>query len=209
MALATGHTIRGANYSGVRHYLEKDVKNALLVCTLVRAFYEAAVRLHWASRAPDGWQRLQAYFANEERKWANEAKGIQATASPAIATAKRSQEILDRTDRSGKKYKPAPNMKQLLQELVGVDVVQGIQEKENRTADFNYTNVYRFLCKAAHGSMTALREPAEFLRHAKFGMIMAICSLLQAHCHVGVADYKQEVEKIGQQMVKIIKGTRG
>lgn len=194
---------------GSKILLEKDVKNALLVCTLVRAFYEAAVRLHWASRAPDGWQRLQAYFANGERKWANEAKGIQATASPAIATAERSQKILDRTDPSGNKYKPAPNMKQLLQELVGVDVVQGIREKKNRAADFDYTNVYRFLCKPAHGSMTALRKPAEFLSHAKVGMIMATFSLLQAHCHVGAADSKQEVERTAQQLVKIIEGTRG
>ena len=55
-----------------------DVSNALLACTLTRAFFEAAVRILWASRSLPGaqnlWARLQAYWIREDLKWANAAR---------------------------------------------------------------------------------------------------------------------------------------
>jgi hypothetical protein len=51
-----------------------DVSNSLFACTLARAFFEAAVRVLWASRTLPGqqhpWVRLQVYWANEDLKWA-------------------------------------------------------------------------------------------------------------------------------------------
>jgi hypothetical protein len=52
--------------------LRDDEGNAVLACTLLRSFYELAVRLLWASKEPDGWWRLNVYFADEAEKWAND-----------------------------------------------------------------------------------------------------------------------------------------
>ena len=182
---------------------------ALHACTLCRPFYETAVRLLWASRTPDGWQRLQAYFANEDRKWADEAKRIPSTAEVAASTREHRQGILDRTDETGERFAPAPGMQQLLRDVVKHDMIEGIREESDRAADFDYTNVYRFLCKAAHGHMISLGRPAGFLRHAKYGTIMAAWSLLQAHCHIGAKDCKKEIDVIGKTLMKIIEEHRG
>ncbi len=184
-------------------------KDALQACTLCRPFYETAVRLLWASRTADGWQRLQAYFANEDRKWADEATRIPSTAAVAAATGEHRREILERTDDTGEKFSPAPRMQQLLRDVVKHDMIEGIREKSDRAADFDYTNVYRFLCKAAHGHMTSLGRPAGLLRHAKYGTIMATWSLLQAHCHVGAADFRKEIDVIGKKLMTIIEKHRG
>lgn len=182
---------------------------ALHACTLCRPFYETAVRLLWASRTPDGWQRLQAYYANEDRKWADEARRISSTAEIAASTRQHREEILERTDETGEKFCIAPGMQQLLRDVVKHDMIEGIREESDRSADFDYTNVYRFLCKAAHGHMTSLGRPASLLRHAKYGTIMAIWCLLQAQCHVGAKDFSKEIDVIGKKLMKIIEEHRG
>lgn len=70
---------------------EPDVDYSVCAPTLCRPYYELAMRILWASRTNDGWQRLQADCANEDKRWAKRAVEIP-------AWKKHAQRVLDHAE---------------------------------------------------------------------------------------------------------------
>lgn len=188
--------------------IEADEDNVLLACTLCRPFFETAVRLLWAARTHNGWQRLQVHWANEDVKWAREAEQIPSVAEHAKTIRTAREKVLSRTDEDGNRVEPPPNMQQMLREIEVHDVGQGLRKECDGAAESAYTNVYRILCQAAHGHMVAIGRPGSFRRHARCGALMATSALLQACCHVVAGDAKREIEAAGQRVMAILEEGR-
>ncbi len=187
--------------------LQAGHENALFACILCRPCYEAALRVLWASRTPEGWQRLQSYYADQDRKWAQEAQNIPSVSVIARKTLANSQEILKRTHDNGKKFPPAPNIEQTLREIEQQDVQQNLREADSTSAAFDYTNVYRFLSQAVHGHMSVIGQmkSSAFLRHATMTPVMVTSLLLQACCHIATCDPKKEIELAAKKIVELLK----
>ncbi len=122
--LARDHGLRTIH--SINRLLCDDDGNIVLGCVLLRPLYELAIRLLWASRKADGWQRLEFYHANEMRKWAEEFKVLQ---NPAIV--KKGEELVQQhqqeaahkwRDALGKPIKPAPSILDVLKDIEEQDV---------------------------------------------------------------------------------------
>lgn len=187
--------------------LESDGQNGMFVCTLCRAFFEAAVRVLWASRtlpnADNPWVLLQKHWATEDLKWADDAKEFPELAEHAECIRKCRQEVLDRAD--GKRV--TLSIMKMLRDIQQADIAEELREAGRKDAEFAYANVYRLLCQPAHGHLVAIgnTKSGAFLIHARIGFAMATSWLLQACCHVGVADPKAEIEAITKLIIDILK----
>lgn len=190
--------------------LQDGNRHSVFVSIACRPFYELSTRLLWATRAAGGWQRLQAYWASEDMKWAREAEAMPLLDVHARAVGADRQEVLARTDLGGEVYAPVPGMRQLLQEIQAHDLAQGIQDRGSDAADFNYANVYRILCRGAHAHMAAIapEKPEAVVWHAATSTAVATWSLAQAFLHVAAADPKKEIEVVGRRFFQIMRKTQ-
>jgi len=185
-------------------------RHSVFVSIVCRPFYELSTRLLWATRAPGGWQRLQAYWASEDMKWAREAETMPPLDAHARAVGAARQEVLARTDPGGEVYSPAPVVQQLLQEIQAHDLAEGIQDRGSDAAAFNYANVYRILCRGAHAHMAAIapEKPEAVVLHAATAVVLATWMLVQAFLHVAAADPKKEIEVVGRRFIEIMRKTQ-
>ena len=154
--LAGDHGLR--TIRGMARLLRDDEGNAVLACTLLRPFYELSIRLLWASREPDGWRRLVVYFATEIRKLANDCKD-----SPNPGIAELASKLLQRDrgvekwkDSSGNAVRPAPNIRTILEEIVGHDAQRGSPFAHAGLGKQQYSILYRILCRASHAHIEAI-----------------------------------------------------
>ena len=160
--LAKDHGLR--TIRGMNRLLRDGEENAVSDAVLLRPFYELSVRLLWASREVEGWQRLEFYFANESRKWENACKN-----SRDARLVKLGGDLLQRRqEREGKKWrdasgnaiKPAPsNMEQVINEVTKHDPSNGLAIKEN-AGRVIYTVFYRVICGPSHGHVEPLTGAA-------------------------------------------------
>jgi len=183
LRLARDHglrTIRGMNL-----LLREDKGNIVLACALLRPFYELSVRLLWASREPDGWRRLEFYFANEIRKW---AKGCQDSPSAGLSMLGasllqeyRKDEVKKWRDASGKAIRPAPAIDQILNGIEGHDAPTDRTGGKN-SGRLIYTGFYRTICRASHAHIEPLvgRFDKAYLYVAGYGACLAVPVLLAA-----------------------------
>lgn len=91
--------IRGFDFGirtvqGMATLIEADQDNVLLACMLCRPFYETAVRLLWAARMHNGWQRLQVHWAKQDLTWAREAEQMPSMTGHAKTIQARREEAL-------------------------------------------------------------------------------------------------------------------
>lgn len=192
--------------AGMRVLLESAERegNAILACTLVRPYYEAATRVLWASRAPYGWDRLITYHAKEDLKWAKEAQRFPGTSELAGRKIEEASKLLDRKDDAGRPFDPAPPLPQLLKESAEQNVREGLTMTDpNDSSGYEYSNLYRWLCRPAHGHVCALAIPSGYLRHTGASAIGATCMLLQAYYHACAPDPVSEITKIGHEIHKV------
>lgn len=124
----------------------------LMTNTLVRPFYELSMRMLWAAREPNGWQRFQAHVAEGDAKWAREAVRMPELRDYAERIRQSREEVLSRCDEDGKPFKPMPNLSQMLSDIETKNLEVGDVSKPGG-AEFQYTNVYRVLCRPAHGHL--------------------------------------------------------
>jgi hypothetical protein len=182
--LAKDHGLR--TIRGMNRLLRDGEENAVLTCALLRPFYELSVRLLWASREVDGWQRLEFYFEDETRRWENACKD-----SRDARLVKLGGDLLHRRqeregnkwrDASGNAIKPAPrNMDQVINEVTKHDPSNGLAIKEN-AGPVMYTVFYRVICGPSHGHVEALTgaRDAMYLNCAGLGTCLAVGTLLAA-----------------------------
>lgn len=192
--------------AGIKSLLANDRDNALLACTLCRPFYETGTRLLWASRAPDGWLRLQKHWAKEDQKWAREARSFPKIAQAAQDVFNNRQEVLDRLDKEGR---PAPSIQQMLQEIEDCDHSTGQLDEAISTAGYDYTNIYRRLSQGAHGHMVAIGRPADYLDFAVYGTVKATSADLRATCYLGASDPGAEIQGLHAELIEAIKDYLG
>jgi len=182
--------------------------NASFCLTLVRPFYEASARVLWASRASNGWQQLQAYYAKQDVNWANKAKDIPETAEAARRVIESRDEVLKRLDPDGRPYDPMPARSDVvLKEIEQHDVADGLAEEFRERPDFNYTNVYRLLCRPAHGHLPDMhigpKKGSEDSGVLRAGTVLATYSIVRAVCAVGTANFPDEVKALNKRLGRI------
>ncbi len=187
--------------------IKADATNALFACTLCRAFFEAAVRMLWASRTlpnnTNPWECLQKHWATVDLKWTDEAKGFPELVEYAETIRQCRQEILDRTD--GKRM--SLSIPKCLYDIQQADVMENLREAGKQDAEFAYTNVYRLFCRPAHGHIVEIgnQNTDSSLTLAYNGFARATSWLLQACCHIVVEDTKAEIERIVKLITGILK----
>ncbi len=187
-----------------------DQECGVCLPTLCRPFYELTVRVLWASRQPDGWQRLQAYCANEDKKWAKRAVEIPSWAEYAQPVLDNAKSVLDRTDAKGKCYRLAPDMAETLQQVEQHDIDCGIKSGGKGSALFEYANLWQMMCGTAHAHVVRIaRSPEAHTLIALSGAVVATFAMLRATAVVTAPDadgLNHAVEVMGRQINGILKG---
>ena len=188
----------------------QEAKYGVCAPSVCRPYYELATRILWATREPGGWQRLQAHWANEDRKWAESAVKMPSLAEHARGILKHRKDVLSRTDRHGVPWKPAPSIETTLKDIERRDLDDGIREEPRGFATYEYTNIYRLLCRLAHAHAVAIAHTPESHRnHAVSAAVVATFALLRALAQVGeptTEAARQATEIVGQKIVKVFKG---
>jgi hypothetical protein len=154
--LAGDHGLR--TIRGMARLLRDDERNVVLACTLLRPFYEFSIRLLWASREPDGWRRLLLYFATEIKKWANDCKDSPNPGIAELATylLQRDRGVEEWKDTAGNTVRPAPSIRQILEDIVGHDAQQGSPFAHAGIGKQQYSLLYRILCRPSHAHIEAI-----------------------------------------------------
>lgn len=196
----------GQNTIKAIEILMREHISTVLACTLCRPYYELAMRLLWAAREPYGWQRLQAYLATEDLKWAKEAVNMPEIAEHAQQVLARSQEVLSRTDPRGKSYSPAPGLQQILMDIEKRDISEGIRPVGGNIAAYEYTNIYRVICRPAHAHMQAISlHPASFWGPTVFAAGTATFALLRTVCYTSSEDLSKQIKDLDLHIATISK----
>jgi len=189
--------------------LEKKI-HSVFACALSRANYELAIRLLWAAREANGWERLQAYFANEDKKWAEEAITMPEVVDHAQKMLADSSEVLRRKFSNGKPYTVAPSVQQMLRDIERRDISDGIRPKGGSAAVYEYTGVYRIICRPAHAHIQAVSAPASaYLGPTVFATGLATFSLVRGVCYVGAKEPRKEIDAVGVEIADTMKGLFG
>lgn len=189
--------------------IQKGEGYALFLAPIARPFYELAARVLWATREPSGWQRLQAHWAEADKKWATEMKDDSELGDHAKLVLARADEVLKRTDATGQPFRPAPNLQQTLTDIERHNTGGGAKTPVGFAA-YEYANVYRLLCRPAHAHITTIGQvkPDRLLHQAVVVAVLAVRSLLHACCHVASSTKEDDIEDCDVQIVPLIKGTR-
>jgi len=196
----------GQNTIDAIQILIEGHNNSIFLCTLCRPYYELSIRILWAAREAYGWQRLQAYLSTQDMRWAEEAIGMPEIAVHAEKILAASREVLSRKDPNDKPYTPAPGIQQMLKDIEDCDVSQGIREKGGNVAAYEYTNIYRVICRPAHAHMQAISlEPTSFLNPTVFATGIATFSLLRSVLYTSPENLSKQVKDIELQVVDIMK----
>lgn len=127
---------------------EDHVAQAIIIC---RTAYECAVRLLWASIARDGWQRLQAYWADEDIKWTKQAAEFSQLAGHASSVREEREKVLSRSTPSGSNVHKAPALSEMLKDIERADIAAGRVSASQRQHVYQYANFYRIASGFAHG----------------------------------------------------------
>lgn len=116
----------GANTLRSTVLLLKQRKDYLSGITLVRGFFELAMRLFWASREPSGWNRLQVYYVEQDKTYFNEIKVHEKFEKSATHCLDLATEVLARKDEHGQHYKSMPkNLDTVIVDINKRDVKEG------------------------------------------------------------------------------------
>jgi len=199
--------LRGIHYgtrtlNAIRILLLSDSENAFCAASLARGIFEASIRLLWATRTLNGsqnhWERLQKYWALEEKKWANQAIHFPETRQHAVQIKTARSDILNND------IKKAPSIDQMLKEIDKADQEEQLKGNDS-IAEFTYANCYRMLCRASHAHLAALHRKAinDFIGQTCIACLLATNWYCQAICHIAASDTKAEVENIVKQILHI------
>ena len=188
--------------------LEHD-KTELLAQILVRPQYELCLRILWASVSEDGWERLQVYYANEDKKWAEEAKNLNLNNEFSAFVNEKLNEadnVLARQNDNGEIYKNAPDMKCILKQIEKYYQSNGFRASNSKMAVFEYNQVYRRLSRYEHAHISdiAVDKPNVFKKNIVICEGLAVRALLHAICIIAASEPKKEIETIEDNIKSIL-----
>ncbi|GEM_PF-5783339 len=174
-----------------------------LACNLCRPLYELAFRLLWAAREDYGWDRLRVWLADEDMKWAKDARLIKEFEEHAKQLVEPSKAILSLTDGHKRPIRKPPSLKGMLKQIEQHDGREHLPSTRVGQADFEYVAIYRILCRPAHahiGAISGLHGEA-FLPILVFGSGNATFALARAMIHLGAKEPEKEIEALAREMV--------
>lgn len=186
-------------------------RDVLSAATLIRPVFEITARILWAARESGGWQRLPAYYAKEERKWAAEAVAFPAFRAIAKHVQLLADSVLARVDPSGETIQPMPTkLEDILTQIESHDIKDGYADNSTDHPRFQYTNVYRMLCRPAHGNVFSIVDGVTQpdLRHVVVAAGLGVFALTRAACAVGAEDERAETEALATRIGQLIGGSR-
>jgi len=179
---------------------------ALQACAVCRGLFEIAIRLLWASRAPDGWPRLHRHWCQEEVKWAERAAETPHMRVPAEAILESSRQALAQLNASSQRgTQAAPGMRETLLEIEQHNAAEAPSHDQQRFAKFSYPNIWLVLCWAAHAHIEALdlSHPEAHIRwrgQAVYATVMAVWALVETFCHV----MRDDVARAGEPVLELL-----
>jgi len=178
---------------------------ALLTQILCRPYYELAIRLLWASRETDGWECLQAYCANEDKKWAQEALKLTNQNDHAKYILERSERVLALRNADGKSYKTNLKIPEMLRMIKEKDCEQGILQQDSIIDIFEYAYVYRGMCRASHSHLSTIGpiDTSVLVKQTIYFTGLSTFALLRAYCYFAEKDKNKEIETIWKKIAHI------
>lgn len=180
---------------------------AVFACTISRSAFETAVRVLWGARTEYGWQRLQAYWVDEDNKWAKEAVKIPSLlAAHATAIRPAQEAVLQRIGPSGKRFDPAPGMRMLLRDIEKYNVEDALFPPDVNFAARVYTNVYRVLCRSAHGHISAIGPlpPGSNLPTVRSALVFAVLMTIQTANILAAVDPQEETRSVAMKLMRLL-----
>ena len=179
--------------------------------TLCRPFYELSLRLLWAAREPNGWERLQAYWAREDKRFAERVLDYDPQCADAQQTRAKAETSLERRDENGKPFSPAPDVRSMLLQTEKRDLEQDIKETGTRFGHWQYAYIYLYLSRHVHAHLTGIDNPNPdmVLNIATLVAIQGTFLLLQALCHFAVDDIdrlKSVIQSIEGPVCELLEG---
>ncbi len=190
--------------------LLQEGHEALFACTLCRSFHEMAIRMLWAStHSDDGWPRLEVYYKDETRKWAEEAVTIPGLADSANYHLQDSQEYLSRAKKPEPQTKLPPKLKQMLREIESRYIQDGLGINCGAFAKLPYTAIYRTLSRATHAHMGELGAAQCFplMEIMPFGVIGAVWMMLMSYSY-DTDDPRHEIQVASAKIRDIMSAVR-
>lgn len=186
-----------------------DPKSVFQAGTICRSYFELAVRLLWASRQPNGWHSLQAYWAQENKRFSKHALDYDPKDKRALDTQKRAEEVLSRRDGKGRPYSPSPNIRVAIMQIGKTNVSQGTGGFDERSAKWQYAYLYVVLSRHVHAHMTGIHvpDPDMVLNIATLTAIYATFLLLQAIIHVSgndLDDIRSEIQILNDEIAPLL-----
>lgn len=188
----------------------RERRDLLSALTLCRACYELGLRILWASREPSGWQRLQAYYARQDKKWASAVKGVPDYRRVGERILDLAGQVLDKNDTAEKRYGRMPGVCDILKAIEKRDLVEAQLPRANGAAAFEYNNVYRIMCRPAHGNVFSISDgyPVPTLQHLIVGAALATFAILRVACVLAAEDEGRETEAVEKKIIEVIDGSR-
>ena len=179
---------------------EDNEDYAICTSTLCRPFFEIANRLLWATCVPDGWERLMAYWAKEDRKWANGLVEVKSLVAEAKRFRNQADAVLSRKRADGSAYDPAPGFETILLGIAAAETRDGVLDGHSTPLGKKlYAEVYRSLCRPSHAHISSMADsPETHERIAVGGAQVATLALLRAAIRFVVlpVDVKKTIEEM-------------
>ena len=183
----------------------------LCLPTICRPYWEISVRILWASRELNGWDRQYKYFATELQKHAEKAMKFDEWRENYAPRLEMTKKILRRSDARGKPFKNAPLVNQMLSANEEEDIREGIVGKvfPERGSEFRNVALWLAMCGPSHAQLMDLKyEPRFHLTLATSGAIDATANTLRAcgYASAGTQEERAAVAlKMGNEMCEILR----
>lgn len=151
----------------------------LVIC---RAFFETSARVLWATRAENGFLKLQQYYAESDLKWAREALELRPDDSHAETIRSGMEEVVSRADQAGNAVTKCPDLKSMLLDIERKDSEEG--EDNKNFGLYQYAYIYRLTSRIVHGHPVALRRGMKTLeRHVVAVAGLSCFNMIRAFCY--------------------------
>lgn len=191
--------------------LDQDEENVVLCCVLCRTCYELAVRLLWAAREPNGWQRLWALWEKETVKFVESAKTIPFLA-PHVQDfpSAEDREAYRRGLSADRVPAHAPDLAAMIQRIDQRNVEERLTDHSSVVPREDYVSVYQLLCRATHAHVATVL-PSGLDGHFSVliqGIRKTILTLVHAACIVENPQYRHRFYEQCQKIRQIIQEER-
>jgi len=156
---------------------------AAMIC---RGFYELSTRLLWASREKHGWQRLQIYWAEEDRRFLKPLKNVEIFRKNVEAQLKELERVINQDDERGERLVRAPSVWETIQDIKNMDAQDDVDFTDSEFHRQEHVIAWKSLCRAVHAHPSwihGMRREVKFDQQVVQAAVLGTRNLLRAFCH--------------------------